>query len=118
MTWFVAILGAIIAGFTGIVTFLDTGIYDLFTKSFEYLTKTLTLWEIQFLTWAMEVANSTITLIFNDLTLASDIESAWNMLPSEVIQTLVFFNFPQAVAIIFGAYITRFVLRLIPFSGF
>ncbi|MBF0456094.1 MAG: DUF2523 domain-containing protein [Magnetococcales bacterium] len=113
--WLESIWNSIVTLFDWIVWFLSGGVFDLITDAFDYFIGILKIWFLNMSTWVLETVDSMISGIFSGVSFSSDIENAWNGLPLDVIQAAVFFNVPQSVAIITGAYVTRFIIRMMPF---
>lgn len=112
--WLESIWISLVGFFDWIIWFLSGGIFDFFTSAFDYSIGIFKIAWLGVMTWSIEAMTSLIVSSFSDITLANDVENAWSMLPIEVVQAAVFFNIPQSIAIITGAYLTSFIIRRIP----
>ncbi|MBF0132366.1 MAG: DUF2523 domain-containing protein [Magnetococcales bacterium] len=113
--WLESIWNTMLSFYDWIVWFFGTGIIEFFTSANQYFIGNLTVWYYEILTWSVELVDDRIFAIFSGISYQSDVVYAWGFLPNEVIQTLTFFRIPESVALITGAYGTRFIIGLIPF---
>ena len=114
--WLESIWNSMTALFDWVIWFLSGGIFEPLTDAFEYLIDVLKLTFLEISIWSLETLNTMVSTIFANVTYASDVQNSWNALPADVIQAAVFFNIPESVALITGAYVTRFIIKMMPFT--
>ncbi len=115
--WFKAISDRIEGFFDWVISFFTVDIYEFFIDVFAALTKWSIYWSLMAAEFGVNVASEVANDILSDITVNETIQGAWSSLPPEVTQALIFFNFPQAVSMIMGAYITRYAFKFVPGVG-
>ncbi len=93
--------------------FRSTGIYQFFTKWFaEFIKWWMVGWykaKLQAMIFSWDIAQE----ILSTLNISDQINSAFSLLDSRVIQVISFFRIPEAINIVLSAYTTRFVLNFL-----
>ena len=100
-----------------IVHWFQETIYVFFVDAFAYLADSLTLAFIKFTTWSSEFAWDITKNIIDDLGATDALNSAWSTIPGDTVSVLSFFQIPDVISILLMAFITSYILKLIPFSG-
>lgn len=113
--WLQSIWDTMVSFFDWITCFFTSGIVDLVVSANDYFIGKITVWKYSLLTWSIDLVSGRISAIFDGISYQAGVLSAWSNLPDDVVQTLSFFNVPEAVALITGAYGTRFIIGLIPY---
>lgn len=92
-----------------------TVLHDFFVWVFSGLVENLTLAYLAFADWAVGFAWDVAKQIIEDLDVNSKIVEAWEVLPDNVTSVLKLLHFTEFLDIIMSSYVTRYVLRFIPF---
>lgn len=103
--------------FQAIWDFICSGIYDFTKEVMVYLTKVSIHAYIQGTLFLVDVAYEVVQDILADLNITSQVQNAYNSIPSEIRSTLSFFGVPEALTIIFSAVPTRWAMKFVPFIG-
>lgn len=97
-----------------IYEFVSNGIYQFFVDAIAYFLKYLVIFWInmktQGLLFAWNIAESTI----NALNVGQQIQPVWNSLSSDVRSNASFFRVPESLNILLTAFMTRFVMSMLP----
>ncbi|MCG2577595.1 DUF2523 domain-containing protein [Dechloromonas sp. XY25] len=94
--------------------FFQTGIYTFFQDAATYLITTLLIWWIKAKIMGLEFAWGVAQGILQGFQVSQKISAAFSMLPAEVLGTVNFFRFPEAVNLILAGGATRWVIKFIP----
>lgn len=116
MSVFVDVVNAIVSVGQEISDFFTTGLYE-----------TLTQWTAWFIKWsvvamfkaklaALEFSWDVAQELLTSLNISAYLNNAWSSLESRTLSMLVFFRVPEAVNIVLGAGVTKFVMRFIGFA--
>ena len=98
-----------------IADFFTTGIYEFFTELLALvMVKGMVLWFKAQLA-GLEFAWGVGSTIIQNLNISQHISTAFSGLSGQVVATLSFFRFPEAINMLLTAGATRFVLKFIPF---
>ena len=108
-------LAAVPDFFVAIFQFLTTGIVEFFISLGNYILDSLTCLFLKIALLMLNFLWAIIKMLLIDLNLSSKLASAFGDLNSDVLKMVIFFRIPEAINMILAAFITRFVLRLIPF---
>lgn len=105
-------MDTIIDGFQWLIEFFNTGIYDFFKQSMEEFVAWIVIGKIQFQIWAIEFMWGVAKVILVNVGISQMLEAAWGGLDSVLLGYLNFFRLPDALNIIFQAYVTKVSLRV------
>lgn len=105
-------MDTIIDGFQWLIEFFNTGIYDFVKQSMEEFVAWIVIGKIQFQIWTIEFMWSVAKVILVNVGISQMLESAWSGLDSVILGYLNFFRLPDALNIIFQAYVTKVSLRV------
>lgn len=97
------------------VEFLNVGIVDFFISLGQYIMDSL---ECLFLKIALLMLNflwAIVRVLLVDLNISGRLGASIGLFNSDVGAMLLFFRIPEALNMILAAFVTKFVLRLIPF---
>ena len=108
-------LAAVPDFFLAIFEFLTTGIVEFFISLGQYIMDSLTCLFLKLSLLMLNFLWETVKILLIDLNLSGRLALAFNGLNSDILKMVVFFRIPEALNLILAAFITRFVLRLIPF---
>ena len=113
--WLYEIWYAITKFFDVIIGFLSEGIYTFFEQTFVYMLQWMILVKINVAILSLEVVSGILMTLYGSLNVGGELQLIWSNIPLEIRQILSFFRVPQAITIIMSAYVTRAVIRMIPF---
>lgn len=92
----------------------NDGIYGWFEQAVAWaFTELFILW-LQIKLWALKFAWGVANNLLTNLGVSATIASAWGALPSDLMQTALFFRVPDALNLLLAAGVTRFVLSFVP----
>lgn len=97
-------------------TILDN-LHDLPDNSdtyWERILSWLTILYFEIKLQILEIAWSIASTIISTLQLSETIEAGWSMIDSEVLAALTFLRIPESINMILSAFMTRFVMGLMP----
>lgn len=103
------------AFFTMVGAFVTDGIYDFWVWAASQLIELFTLAALNFALWALPFAWEVAKQIIVDLNLSAMIQAAWGQLDSSVLGYATALRISESVNLLISAFVTRFVLRFIPF---
>lgn len=106
---------SIVNFFKDIWHFISDKIYDVFVWFFAGLVETATLASLKFALFASDFAWDVAKQILVDADLAGFLTTAWGYLPNDVRYILTACQIPTCVSIIVTAFVSKFVMRFIPF---
>ncbi len=113
---FASFFNSVINFFNDIYNFLVNGIYDFMVWVFAGLVQTLTLFSIKFQIMAARFGWDTAVSIINNSHIAAYIETAWTSIPPQISSLLSLLQIPQFISIVFTAFVTKYVMRFMPFA--
>lgn len=101
--------------FVAIFEFLTTGIVEFFISLGLYIMDSLTCLFLKLSLLMLDFMWGTARFLLVNLNVSGQLATAFSMFNSDIAKMFLFFRIPEALNMIFAAFITRFVLRLIPF---
>jgi hypothetical protein len=107
---------SIVNFFKDIWSFITDYIYQIFVWVFAGIVETLTLWSLKFAEISINFAWGVAKQILVDAGLATKVSDAWSYLPQDVAYVLTACQIPTCITIISTAFVSKFVLRFIPFA--
>lgn len=103
--------------FIFIGSFFTSGIYDLLTWAFAKFVEGFLITGLNFLIWALPFSWGVAKQVLVDLNITSVVNAAWGSVDSGILGYANLLQLPEALNLLISAYMTRFVLRFIPFIG-
>lgn len=100
-----------------LIEWLYSGIYDFIVETFALFVEYATIIMLKFTLWATSFAWDVSSTILENIGASDALASAWNLLPSDTVSTLYFFNVPQGIYFLITTAVSKYVLRFIPFMG-
>lgn len=101
--------------FIAIFEFLNTGIVEFFISLGAYIMDSLTCLFLKIALLMLNFMWVIVKVVLIDLDISGRLASSFSSFNSDIVNMLIFFRIPEALNMILAAFITRFVLRLIPF---
>lgn len=92
----------------------QTGIYTFFQEAAAYFLTTMLIWWVKVKIMGLEFAWGVAQGVLNGFQISQKLSAAFALLPSEVLGTVNFFRFPEAVNLILTGAATRWVIKFIP----
>lgn len=108
-------LAAVPDFFLGIFEFLNSGIVEFFISLGDYILGLLTCLFLQIALLMINFLWSIMKVLLTDLNISGELATSFGGFDDDMFNMIIFFKIPEALNLILGAFITRFVLRLIPF---
>lgn len=99
---------------TFIADWLNSGVYEYWTKAWAWAIEKATIAYLSFLAWVIPFAWGIAKTIVTDLGISDAIAQGFSHLDSDVLNAVTFFKIPDAVNQIVTAWVTRFAMRFIP----
>ena len=99
------------------LAFKDSGIYDFVTESFAYFIESMTLLLFDYYYEVIKFSWDVSLNIMEDLGFSAMLSNMFSHFDSAILDLLLFFRVPEVVSVIVNAYITRYVMSWIPYSG-
>lgn len=106
----------VLAFFNSMLEFINNGIYEFFVDLVSYLLQKVTLFTLQASYVSMSFAWDVAQDILADLNLSAFIQSMYSHFDSQITSLLLWLRVPEAINTLTTAYMTRFVMRFMPFS--
>ncbi len=101
--------------FNQILDFINTGIYKLLTEFVAYLISKISIFvltsTLKMMVFSWDVAKQ----IMVDLQISSILASIYSHFNSKILELLFWLKVPDFINNVLTAYITRFVMRFVPF---
>lgn len=113
---FESFFNSVINFFIDVYDFIANGIYDFMIWVFAGLVQTLTLFSIKFQIMAARIGWDTAVSIINSSGIVGYLESAWLSIPVQISSLLSLLQVPQFISIVFTAFVTKYVMRFMPFA--
>ncbi|MFA7239873.1 MAG: DUF2523 family protein [Sulfuricellaceae bacterium] len=101
--------------FIAIFEFLNSGIVDFFISLGQYIMDSLECLFLKIVLLILNFSWAIIRVLLVDLNISGRLSIAFSSFNSDIFRMLLFFRIPEALSMILGAFVTRFVLRMIPF---
>lgn len=108
-------LAAVPDFFLAIFEFLNTGIVEFFISLGQYIMDSLTCLFLKLALLILNFSWAILRVLLVDLNISGRLAGAFSGFNSDIFNMLLFFRVPEALNLILAAFVTRFVLRLIPF---
>ncbi len=105
-------MDSIIDGFQWLIDWFNTGIYEFARETMEELVAYIVIAKIEFQIFMLEFSWGVAQNVLVNIGVSQLLESAWSQLDSSLVGYLTFFRVPDALNIIFQAYTTKIVLKV------
>lgn len=105
----------VLAFFNTIIDFITDGIYDFFVDLVSYLIQKSTLATLKVMYVTLNFSWDIAQNIIADLQLSSFIGEMFSHFDIKIVDLLLWLRVPEFINTIGTAYMTRFVMRFIPF---
>lgn len=99
-----------------ILDWLTSGIYDVLTDFAAYLISLLTVIYLKLSVTALEFSWDIASQILNDLQFSAFLASIYSGFDSQIKDLLLWLRIPDFASTVTTAYVTRFVMKFIPFA--
>lgn len=101
--------------FIAIFDFLNSGIVEFFISLGDYIMDSLTCLFLKLALLMLNFLWDIFKVLLIDLNITGRLATAFGGFDSKFVNMILFFRIPEAINMILAAFVTRFVLRLIPF---
>lgn len=115
MQWIIDFFNLILSGFQYVLDFITEGVFELLRQFGEFLYSFVEMVFYDQLHYGCQLSIFLLNTLFGDIDFSGPILSAWNSLPLDIREFLVFFRLPQIVSILISAFTLRLVRTNIPF---
>lgn len=102
----------LVEGIQWIIDFFNTGIYEFAKDLLEELVAWLVIAKIEFQIWAIQFSWDVAKTVLVNVGISAMVEQAWSSVDSSLMGYLTFFRLPDAFNVVFQAYTTKVVLRV------
>jgi len=97
--------------FNEMYTWITSGIYDFAVEFWAWVIIKITYIRIQWAIASIEFSWNIAREIMTQLNISSEMQSALNQLPPDIVDKLNFFNVINGLNLVLNAAVTRFVMR-------
>lgn len=103
--------------FIAIFEFLNNGIVEFFISFGAYMSDGLTVLFISVCLTTLDFIWAIFRVLLVDLDISHRLSTSFDSFNSDTLNMILFFKIPESLSMILSAFVTRFVMRLIPFVG-
>lgn len=99
-----------------IINWIYSGVYDFFVQFISYLISMLTIFYLKSAIIILDFSWKVASDILRDLHFSKFIASIYSNFDNKIIDLILWLRIPDFVSAISTGYVTRYVLRFIPFA--
>lgn len=102
--------------FQKVLDFINIGIYQFFVDAFAYIIEKSVLIYLQLKLAMLQVSWDVAQHILADINFSGYLAQIYSHFNSDIIDIMLWLHAPEFITIVSTAYLTRFVMRFVPFS--
>lgn len=103
--------------FIAIFEFLNNGIVEFFISLGDYILDGLAVLFVNVCLLTLNFMWAIFRVLLVDLDISNRLSTSFSSFDSDTLNMVLFFKIPEALGMILSAFVTRFIMRLIPFVG-
>lgn len=108
---------SVLSFFSDVWEFFSNGIYDFAIWAFAGFIEMATLAYLKFQLWSLQYAWDTAVSLINSSNIIPLLSQAWLSVPPQFAGILSLLQIPAFISIIVTAFVTKIVLKFIPFAN-